>query len=530
MARWYAGYRVVTPPAPNQEPLVTNTSLWHDAHRRAYPDPLPAKGHVDVLVIGGGLTGLTSALLLARAGTDVALVEARSIAAGTTGSSTAKVSLLQGTKLSRICDRHPVRIVRAYVDANHEGQAWLRGFCEEHDVPFALRPAGTYAATPAEVDAVRSEYDALEEMGLPVRWSDALDVPFDVHGAAVLDDQVQLDPLDVLHALAEQVLAHGGTVHEGQRVRSVTHRDRIVVTFAGGGTLSADRLIIATGAPTLSGWLWAAKTTPQRSYLLALENAGSVPGMFISAGDPVRSVRTADPRPGPELLLVGGHGHIVGRTRSEAHHLDELRRWAQQHFPGSVETHAWSAQDYGTPDELPMFGPVPGTDKRIHLASGYDKWGMTNAVCAARAITADILGRPASWAEHLRSRSLSARTIASLARQGLFAGAVQTKGFLGAELTSLPDDVPSGAGAVGRSGLRPAGISRVGGTECTVSAVCTHMGGILRWNDQERSWDCPLHGSRFDADGEVIEGPATKPLPKLERDDHQPAGSGRPSA
>jgi glycine/D-amino acid oxidase-like deaminating enzyme/nitrite reductase/ring-hydroxylating ferredoxin subunit len=509
---------------------ASTISLWEDGPRPAFADPLPASGHVEALVVGGGLTGLTTALLLARSGMGVAVLEARSLGAGTTGSSTAKVSLVQGTKLSRICERNPLRIARAYVEGNREGQAWLREFCEEHDVRFASVPAGTYAATPGEMAAVKNEFHALETVGLPVRWSDALDVPFDVQGAVVLDDQIQLDPMDVVHALAAQVQTHGGTVHEGHRVRSVDRGDRIAVHLAGGSTVTTDRLVIATGAPALSGWLWAAKTSPHRSYLIALEGASPVPGMFISAGRPARSVRTSAPRPGPELLLVGGSGHVVGRTKSEAAHLEDLRTWARQHFPGSVETHAWSAQDYGTPDELPMFGLVPGTGERIHLASGYDKWGMTNAVAAARAISSDILGRPASWSEGLQQRPSSARSIASLARQSLFAGAVQAKGLVEAELRSVPDDVAQGTGAVGRSGLRPTGVSHVNGTACAVSAVCTHMGGILNWNDQEQSWDCPLHGSRFDPDGEVIEGPASKPLAKVERGDHQPAGSGRPSA
>jgi nitrite reductase/ring-hydroxylating ferredoxin subunit len=364
---------------------------------------------------------------------------------------------------------------------------------------------------------------------LPVRWSDDLDVPFDVHGAAVLDDQVQLDPMDVVHALALQVEEHGGTIHEGHRVRTLAQGDPMTLQLAGGSTLTMDRLVIATGAPTLSGWLWAAKTTANRSYLLALEGARPVPGMFISAGQPARSVRTSAPRPGEDLLLVGGSGHPVGRGGSAAGHLDDLRQWAERHFPEAVETHAWSAQDYGTPDELPMFGRVPGTDGRVHLGSGYDKWGMTNAVAAARAISADILGRPASWSTALQHRPVSMRSVAGLARQGLFAGAIQAKALVGAELSSLPDDVPEGTGTVGRSGLRPAALSHVG-APCALSAVCTHMGGILSWNDQEQSWDCPLHGSRFDPDGDVIEGPATRPLAKVPLDGHQPAGSGRPSA
>jgi glycine/D-amino acid oxidase-like deaminating enzyme/nitrite reductase/ring-hydroxylating ferredoxin subunit len=509
---------------------ASTTPLWEDAPRPAFPDPLPPSGRVETLVVGGGLTGLTTALLLARAGMEVAVLEARSLGSGTTGSSTAKVSLVQGTKLSRICARHPLRVVRAYVDANREGQAWLREFCEEHDVPFAVRPAGTFAATADELRAVKDEYAALDAVGLPVRWSDALDVPFEVHGAAMLDDQLQLDPMDVVHALADQVRAHGGTVHEGHRVRTVAQGDPVTVHLAGGSTVQADQLVIATGAPALSAWLWAAKTTAARSYLIALEGAGQVPGMLISAGQPTRSVRTGAPRTGRDILLVGGSGHGVGRAGSEAEHLADLRRWAHEHFPDAVETHAWSAQDYGTPDELPIYGPVPGTDGRVHVGSGYDKWGMTNAVAAARAITSEILGHPATWSERMRERPFSARSVASLARQGLFSGVTQAKGLVSAELHSLPDDLPEGSGTVGRAGLRPTGLSHVRGAPCAVSALCTHMGGVLNWNDQEQSWDCPLHGSRFDADGEVIEGPATKPLARVDWTDHQPAGSGRPSA
>ncbi|HET6165286.1 MAG TPA: FAD-dependent oxidoreductase [Marmoricola sp.] len=505
--------------------------LWDDTPRPAYTDPWPATGHVEVLVVGGGLTGLTTALLLARAGAGVAVADTRALGKGTTGASTAKVSLLQGTKLSRISALHPHRVVQAYADANREGQAWLREFCDEHDVPYATRPAATYAATRDELSAVRAEHDALRSVGLPARWSDALDVPFEVHGAAVLDDQVQLDPMDVVHALAAQVKVHGGTLHEHQRVRSVEQDDTITAHFEDGTTVSADRLVIATGAPSLSGWLWpGAKTSAHRSYLIALEGAAEVPGMFISAGSPVRSVRTAAPRTGPDITLVGGSGHPVGRTRSEAAKVDELRAWAEEHFPGSVLTHAWSAQDYAMPEELPMFAPLGGSDGRVHLATGYAKWGMTNAVAAGRAISADILGKPAGWAEELRHRPVSARSVAGLVQQGVVAGAVQTRSLVAAEATPLPSDVTAGTGVVGRSGLRPAAVSDVDGRSCAVSALCTHVGGVLAWNDQEHTWDCPLHGSRFDATGAVLEGPASAPLARVDRPGHQPAGSGRPSA
>ena len=454
------------------------TPLWEDAPRPAFVDPLPPTGRVDTVVVGGGLTGLATAVLLARAGVGVAVLEARSIGAGTTGSSTAKVSLLQGTKLSRICAKQPQRIARAYVEANREGQAWLREFCDAHGVAYALRPAGTYAATASELDSVRQEYDAAGRLGLPVRWSDALDVPFEVHGAVVLDDQVQLDPMDVVHALAAELVARGGSVHEGRRVRNARRSDSgITVSLADGGELAADHLVIATGAPTLTGWLLpGAMVSASRSYALALEGAEPVPGMFLSAGQPTRSVRTSSPAGGPEQVLVGGSGHTVGRAGSEASHLDDLRRWAVEHFPGGVETHAWSAQDYSLPHDLPVFGPLPGSSGQVHLATGYDKWGMTNAIAAGRAISADILGSPAPWAETLRRRSPDLRTAATLARQILGVAVAQTTALVGAEATAAPADVPAGSGAVGRSGIRPTGVSRVDGGRCAVSAVCTHAG------------------------------------------------------
>src|SRR4051794_26832266 len=410
---------------------AASISLWEDAPRPAYPDPLPPTGRVDVLVVGGGLTGLTTALLLARAGVGVAVVEARQIGSGTTGSSTAKVSLVQGTKLSRIRSRHPLKVARAYVEANRVAQAWLREFCDEQGVPYAAHPAGTYAASAAELGKVRDEYDALTAVGPAARRRDPRAAPFEVHGAVLLDDQLQLDPIQVVQALGAQLREHGGTLHEGHRVRSVDHRDEIVAHLADGSTVRADRLVIATGAPTLTGWLQGAKVSASRSYAIALRDAEPVPAMLLSAGQPTRSVRMTDP--GRDLLLVGGSGHSVGRARSEARHLAELRDWAAQHFPGAVETHAWSAQDYGTPDELPIYGPLPGTEGRVHLASGYDKWGMTNAIGAARAISADIMGHPVTWAESLRQRPVSPRSILSLAGLGLKSGVSEVKGLAVAE-------------------------------------------------------------------------------------------------
>ena len=459
------------------------TSLWLD-NSSALPDDALPEGPVDEIVVGAGITGLTTALLLARAGRRVAVIEAREVGAVATGNTTAKVSLLQGTKYSQLLRYQSKDVAGAYVEANREGQGWLLRFCEDHGVPVQRRPAYTYAASEGELSTVRKEHDAAKSLGLDVAWRDSLDTPFPSHGAAVLEDQAQFDPMDFLRALAAQLREHGGTLHQGRRVTGVSRTGGPEVELEDGTKLRAEHVVLATGMPILDRGLFFSKMEPQRSYALAFDFADAPRGMYLSAGSDSRSVRDA-PVDNGTRLLVGGSGHSVGRTRSELQHVETLREWTAEHFPGAVETHQWSAQDYSPHDGVPFIGLLPRGLGRIYVATGFEKWGMTNGVAAARAISGRILGGEPPWAKPLSRRSTSPSAVAHL-------GTINAKVGLAA------------AGSV---------IDRARHERpCEVLGVCTHMGGLLHWNDAEGSWDCPLHGSRFSPDGAVLEGPATKPL------------------
>lgn len=473
------------------------TSLWLDRASTVPDDDLPGAGEsLDVLVVGAGLTGLTTSLLLARAGLRVACVEARRVGAVTTGRTTGKVSLMQGTRLSRIRRHQSEQVAAAYVEANREGMEWLLRFCDDHGVDVQRRLAVTYAATEDELESVEAEHRAASALGLPVEWRDELDVPFPHVAATVLAEQAQLDAMDVLAALVDQLRQHGGTLHQGHRVRSVSKDGRPTARLAGGAALSADHLVLATGTPILDRGLYFAKLEPQRSYVLAFDGAEPMDGMYLSAGSDTRSVRDA---PGGKLV-VGGAGHVVGRTDSHLAHLDALRSWTETWYPGTTETHHWSAQDYSPADGVPFVGPMPRGGGRIHVATGYEKWGMANAVAAARTISSDILGDLPSWAQVLHGRSATASGAAEVARINLGVGAALATGAA----RTLRERLPGAAG--------PAQAN-----ECGVVGVCTHLGGLLKWNDAEETWDCPLHGSRFTPDGEVLEGPATRPLRRRTR-------------
>jgi glycine/D-amino acid oxidase-like deaminating enzyme/nitrite reductase/ring-hydroxylating ferredoxin subunit len=490
-------------------------SIWLDPPPTIESDRFDRDAHYDVAVVGAGLTGLATALLLARAGRRVVVLEARSVGAVTTGHSTAKVSLLQGTRLSTILSNHTEHVAGAYVEGNREAQAWLLAYASEHGVSMEHRDAYTYAGTQSGASAIRREFDIARRVGLPVEMTDAVELPYSTYAALCLPDQLQVDPMNVLAALARGLRVAGGVLIEGVRVTKVA-QDESCELLTAAGNVTADTVVLATGLPFLDRGLYFAKVTAHRSYVLAFRRATQIPhGMYISADQPTRSLRTAL-HDGEELLLVGGNGHPVGRHPVNPSELvTDLTDWTRRWFQGAERTHVWSAQDYVAHGGVPFVGKLPRGGGHMYLATGYSKWGMTNAVAAAMRISGEILDDVPSWARTLGTRVSKPASAVRYFRANAAIGFAAAQGWLDAELHPLKEEErtpPEGTGVVGAVRGEPVAISTVAGRTCAVSAICTHLGGIVRFNDLEKSWDCPLHGSRFAADGTLLEGPSNSNL------------------
>jgi glycine/D-amino acid oxidase-like deaminating enzyme/nitrite reductase/ring-hydroxylating ferredoxin subunit len=485
-------------------------SLWlASAPSTDYPR-LAGEIDVDVAILGGGIAGVTTAVLLRRDGARVAVLEARRVGSGVTGCTTAKVTALQQTTYRELRHRHGAAGAGIYAEASSAGVELLAGIAAEQRIEcdFERRPAFTYAATEKERPTIEDEYEAAKGAGLPVRLVEEVDLPYPTHGAVRLDDQVQLHPVKYVQGLARSVNGDGSVVFEASGVRRVDVGDPCRV-HTDGGTVTARQVVVATHYPLLDRGLFFARLEPLRSYCIAARVPGPVPqGMSISVGEAPRSVRGYR-----DLLVLGGEGHATGARKSAPERYRQLEQFAADHWAGAEVEYRWSAQDPVSWDLLPVIGPYQPGSSRLFVASGFRKWGLTCATFGARIIADLIAGRENSWAAPFNPNRLGVRGLSKLARINARVALDLVGDRVIPALETSAEGLAPGEARVVRDGLGKTGVFR--DDDSTVHAVslrCTHLGCLVRFNRAERSWDCPCHGSRFDIDGTVLEGPATRPL------------------
>jgi glycine/D-amino acid oxidase-like deaminating enzyme/nitrite reductase/ring-hydroxylating ferredoxin subunit len=496
-------------------------SVWlATAEPTAYPS-LDRDLDVDVAIIGGGIAGITAALAVKRDGARVAVLERGVVGGGATGFTTAKVSALQATKYTEIGGLHGDAGAAAYAAASLAAVERIDTHVREEriDCGWERTPAFTYAADGDQVEAVEREAEAAGAAGLAVALTSDVPLPFAVACAVRLDGQAQFHPVRYVRALAAAVQGDGSHVFESTAVGGVDEDSPCRVRTLDGSTLTARDVIVATNYPLLDRGLFFARMEAARSYVVAARVRGRVPeGMFISAGPPSRSLRVH--RDGDDTwLLVGGEGHLTGAQDAQPERYAALERFASEHFDVTGVAYRWSTQDGMPADKLPYIGPYTPLSKHLLVAAGFQKWGMTSATIAATVLADRLAGRQNPYADMFDPNRITVRSAPQVAKAQVWVARHMIGDRLAPAQAKSADDVPTGQARVVRTGLGKTGVFRDDdGVAHGVSLRCTHLGCLLSFNDAERSWDCPCHGSRFGIDGEVLAGPAVN---ALERRDAQ---------
>jgi glycine/D-amino acid oxidase-like deaminating enzyme/nitrite reductase/ring-hydroxylating ferredoxin subunit len=491
-------------PAPRT--LGMPSPPWLDLELPAAREPLTEDATADVAVVGGGIIGVTTAFLLARNGANVILIEGGRLGQGVTGRTTAKVTSLHGLTYASLRRSHGIEKARAYAEANEAGLAAIAANIEELTIEcdFRRKPNFTYTESLGRVGALEDEVEAATEAGLAATLVEQTDLPFDVAAAIRLSDQAEFHPIRYLLGIASAAEAAGAAIHEGSRAMSVASGR---VELESSASVSAERIVMATHLPILDRAGIFALAEPERSSAITVGLDDEPPhGMFISADSPARTLR-AVPHDGRELLIVGGSSQRIGEGDPGAI-LAELADFAHEHFAATDVVHRWSAHDYLPVDGLPYIGRTPLGGQEVLIATGMRKWGLAMGTAAA-GILADLATEADNeWAEVFDPRRLPGlRAMPSLAKHNAGAGLH----FIGDRIRpARSPELAPGEGALVGSGLgKRAAYRDDDGTLHTLSARCTHLGCLVRWNAGDRTWDCPCHGSRFRATGEVLEGPAT---------------------
>ena len=488
-------------------------SLWLEAMPPTGYPVLQGDQSFDIAVLGGGISGLTTALLCKREGARVVLIEADRVGGGVTGNNTAKVSALQSTMYSSIRHQHDAAAAADYAAGSAAAVEKVAALAAEGiDCELHRRAAYTYATSSSELRTVEEEARVSREAGLPTVLTDTVDLPFPVTGAVRLDDQIEFHPVRYAQGLAAAIEGDGSRVFEGTRALAL-HEGGPSRVDTTSGTITADRVVVATHYPLFDRGFYFARLEAERSYCIAARLRGEPPrGLSINAASPKWSVRSYG-----DLLILCGQGHPTGASGVGDERYRRLEDFAREHWDVEEITHRFSAQDPSPYDKLPMIGPYTPGSSRLFVASGFAKWGLSGGTLGAM-ILADLLaGRTNPWAARFNPNRLSPRSAPTLARMNAKVGVDLIGDRLTPAQATSTDEVPAGQARIVRDGAGKTGVYRdEAGALHAVSLRCTHLGCLLRFNGAERSWDCPCHGSRFDVDGAVLEGPAVHPLERKE--------------
>ena len=486
--------------------MANMKSVWRQTVDIKEREALSEEKHVDVIVIGAGMSGILTAYYLQKQGKNVIVLEADRIAGGQTENTTAKITAQHGYIYSLLSEKYNSDYAKLYAQANNMAIDEYDKLISNEKIECDFRRVNSYLyergnngtdSDKSVSEKLKKELSVAEQSGIKVNFVKNTALPFSVNGAICFENQAQFHPLKFINHLCDKLV-----IYENTKVLKVKGHE----VRTNNGVLYGENIVFATHYPfPIVPGFYFAREHQERSYVIAVRGIPKWEGMYYSEEENGLSFRWFE-----DILLIGGGGHRTGKTKKE-YGYSELKKQTDMIYPEYEEVCHWSAQDCITHDELPFIGRFSVFHSYWYVASGFKKWGMTTSMISAQIICDMICGKEnpyeslfTPWRCHFWTFTGRFMKDMGISSWGLIKGHFHIPVFR----TKNPKQ---GEALIVRRGLKRYGLYHDNeGIVHKISVKCPHMGCELQWNGEEHTWDCPCHGSRFDCDGKLIDGPSLK--------------------
>lgn len=474
----------------------------------------------DVCIIGGGLTGITTAYYLSKTNLRVVVLEKYRICEHTSGNTTAKITSQHDLFYDYLIQSQGKEKAKQYLEANEQAIKNIASIIQEEkiDCDFERQDNYVYTLKQDDVIKIKKEVEAVNSLGFPAKFVTDVELPFRTLGAIKFPNQAQFNPCKYINGIVKSMEQNEDvTIFEKTKVvdvKTAENSSLYNVITEDGHTVTAKYVVLATHYPIINvpGYYFL-KMYQEMSYVIGVEtNNPLFQGMYINTEKPTISFRTAK-QDGKDLLLIGGMGHKTGERKDISDSYTNLEAIAKQYYPDCKIVYRWCTEDCISLDKIPYIGEFSNLMPNVYVGTGYKKWGMTTSNVAANIIKDKILGKQNPYEEVFTSTRME--PIKNYQEVGNMLKEVATSWTV--EKLKIPEeklqDIKKGEGGLIEFEDKKVGAYRdEGGKVYLVKPVCSHLGCELTWNNLEKTWDCPCHGSRFNYKGKSIYDPSIKDL------------------
>lgn len=470
----------------------------------------------DVCIVGAGIFGLTCGYYLSKLGLKVTIIDKSDIARKTTGHTTAKITSQHGLFYTYLVDTYGKQFAKDYLLANEEAIENIKNIIDAENIncDFENQSNFVYTTEEAEVDKIKKEVDCVNAIGFPANFVTKTGLPFEITGGIQFKNQAQFNPIKYVNGLCNCIIKNNGKIYTNTTVYDVKKDNDLFSTFTINGIIKSKYVILASHYPFVNfPGMYFFKMYQSSSYVIGIDTKKTLfNGMYISSSNPIYSFRTAFYQ-GKKILLLGGSNHKTGTPVTYKDSYLTLEDYARQLYPNCEILFRWNTRDCITLDKVPYIGLFSNTLDNLYVGTGFNKWGMTSSNVSANIICDMVLGKSNKFAyvfdstrvkpvkNRIEVKNMISESVNSLA----------LKKFKSANISL--DNIPFNSGGIIDVNNQKVGIYKdTSGNIFAVKPICTHLGCLLSWNDTDKTWDCPCHGSRFDFMGKNLYDPAFKDL------------------